>query len=83
MANRSLLPSPCKPEDQVTAGRTHYNWAEFEAIHLPLFHIRPRCLEPYVIRGTLHLLAEKTVNGIGWHPEYESLLAEKQEDSAA
>lgn len=69
------LPSTCGPEDKVKAGQLHYHWAEFDAINMDGLRVRPNCAEPYVVRGTFHILADRESDGLGWHPEYQSLLA--------
>lgn len=50
--------------EKVEFGRRFYRWLELEA----KFPIRPRCEEPYVMRGSYQILA----NGcrVGWHPEF-------------
>jgi len=35
-------------------------------------HIRPRCTEPYVMRGSYHMLASKLK--VGWHVDFLSRL---------
>ncbi|MEE4577549.1 ABC-three component system protein [Paenibacillus polymyxa] len=46
------------------AGRALFNWMDQDAN----IHIRPRCTEPYVMRGSYHLLSNKLQ--IGWHPDF-------------
>jgi hypothetical protein len=60
--------------DQAAAGRWLYNWFQDQA-DIP---IRPRCHEPYVQRGTYHLLAGNENDGprVGWHPEFLSRIRE-------
>ncbi len=41
-----------------------YKWASDEA----KIHIRPRCEEPYVVRGSFHILSD--AQRVGWHPEF-------------
>lgn len=66
------LSSPAKEEDKVQAGKKVYEWSQ----EAELF-IRPKCKEPYVGRGSLHMLAND--RRVGWHPEFverlKSLLA--------
>jgi hypothetical protein len=45
-------------------GRQVYNWMEQNA----LIHIRKDCTEPYVMRGSFHILADSKRPKIGWHP---------------
>jgi hypothetical protein len=48
------------------AARALYQWVEAEAN----FPIRPRCGEPFVTRGTFHILANGSAPRVGWHPEF-------------
>jgi len=50
--------------EKVEFGRRFYRWMELEA----KFPIRPRCEEPYVMRGSYQILADGS--RIGWHPEF-------------
>jgi len=57
-------------EDAVclAAGRELYRWAELETNSL---RIRERVTEPYVVRGTFHILANARPNPhIHWHPRF-------------
>lgn len=56
------------PAQLVTAGRKLYNKIE-QQVQIP---IRPKCTEPYVMRGTYHSLSNK--GRVGWHPDFESRL---------
>jgi hypothetical protein len=50
----------------VAAGRELYQWAELQTDHL---RIRERVTEPYVVRGTFHILANATpLPQVHWHP---------------
>lgn len=49
------------------AGRKVLEWAEHTS--LP---IRPRVIEPFVSRGSLHMLADEL--RLGWHPEFRDKL---------
>ncbi|ANS76487.1 hypothetical protein AWM70_19480 [Paenibacillus yonginensis] len=46
------------------AGRALFNWMDQEAN----IHIRPRCTEPYVMRGSYHLLSNQL--RVGWHADF-------------
>lgn len=46
------------------AGRALFNWMDQEAN----IHIRPRCTEPYVMRGSYHLLSNRLK--VGWHADF-------------
>jgi hypothetical protein len=51
------------------AARDVLKWAE-----RVLIPIRPRVIEPFVTRGSLHMLADET--RLGWHPDFSDRLAE-------
>jgi hypothetical protein len=51
------------------AARDVLRWAEQSVIP-----IRPRVTEPFVTRGSLHMLADE--KRVGWHPEFRDRLAE-------
>lgn len=51
------------------AGATLYNWAEFETGKIESLRIRARVTEPYVLRGSFHILANATPEPrVYWHP---------------
>ncbi|MDX1526118.1 MAG: ABC-three component system protein [Pseudidiomarina maritima] len=53
------------------AGATLYNWAEFETGKLESLRIRARVTEPYVLRGSFHILADATPEPrVYWHPRF-------------
>lgn len=53
------------------AGVTLYNWAEFETGKMEALRIRARVTEPYVVRGSLHILADITPEPrVHWHPRF-------------
>lgn len=53
------------------AGATLYNWAEFETGKIESLRIRTRVTEPYVLRGSFHILADVTPKPkIYWHPRF-------------
>ena len=56
--------------EKIKAARIIYDWVEKEA-DIP---IRPRCNEPFITRGSYHMLADK--QEVGWHVEFRSRLAE-------
>jgi hypothetical protein len=66
------------PEDTLReAGATLYNWAEFETGKIESLRIRARVTEPYVLRGSLHILADATpMPRIYWHPKFLGRLGE-------
>lgn len=53
------------------AGVTLYNWAEFETGKIEALRIRARVTEPYVLRGSFHILANSTPEPrVYWHPKF-------------
>lgn len=53
------------------AGTTLYNWAEFETGKIESLRIRARVTEPYVLRGSFHILADATPEPkVYWHPRF-------------
>jgi hypothetical protein len=53
------------------AGITLYHWAEFETGKIESLRIRARVTEPYVLRGSLHILADATPEPrVYWHPKF-------------
>ncbi|RUL84353.1 ABC-three component system protein [Tautonia sociabilis] len=61
--------------EKVRAARALYQWVESEAN----FPIRPRCTEPFVTRGSLHILADDL--RIGWHPDFAERVKRALESS--
>lgn len=53
------------------AARFVLAWAERVAVT-----IRPGVTEPFVVRGSLHMLADESPPRIGWHPDFHDRLAE-------
>jgi hypothetical protein len=65
------LPDDSAEEALREAGVTLYNWAEFETGKIESLRIRARVTEPYVVRGSLHILAEATPEPrVYWHPRF-------------
>lgn len=57
----------------LAAGRELYRWAELETTAL---RIRERVTEPYVVRGTFHILANARPRPhVYWHPRFLAKLA--------
>ncbi len=53
------------------AGATLYNWAEFEIGKIESLRIRTKVTEPYVVRGSLHILADAMPEPrVYWHPRF-------------
>lgn len=65
----------CQENDLQSHGRELYNWMEFKAD----IRVRPQVSEPFVLRGSYHMLADKNPPEVGWHPRFldklKSLLA--------
>ena len=58
------------------SGRKHYNATIDRNVK-----IRPDVSDPYVMRGSLHILADKLT--IGWHPNYVEMMAPQPEGDPA
>ncbi len=53
------------------AGATLYNWAQFETGKIESLRIRARVTEPYILRGSFHILADsKPEPRVYWHPSF-------------
>lgn len=53
------------------AGATLFNWAEFETGKIESLRIRARVTEPYVLRGSFHILADATpMPRVYWYPRF-------------
>lgn len=53
------------------AGETLYNWAQFETGKIESLRVRARVTEPYVLRGSFHILADVTPEPrVYWHPRF-------------
>jgi len=53
------------------AGTTLYTWAEFETGKIESLRIRARVTEPYVLRGSFHILADSMPQPrVYWHPRF-------------
>src|SRR5690606_37180512 len=51
-------------QELVVIGRAIYSWSQNCNIH-----IRTKVTEPYVTRGSFHMLANEICNKLYWHPE--------------
>lgn len=59
------------------AGMIIYNWAEFETGKIEALRIRTRVTEPYVVRGSFHILADATPEPrVHWHPRFLERISE-------
>jgi hypothetical protein len=53
------------------AGASLYTWAEFETGKIDSLRIRTRVTEPYVLRGSFHILADVLPTPrVYWHPRF-------------
>ena len=53
------------------AGATLYNWAEFETGKIESLRLRARVTEPYILRGSFHILADTRPRPkVYWHPRF-------------
>jgi hypothetical protein len=53
------------------AGAILYNWAQFETGKIESLRIRARVAEPYVLRGSFHILADAMPEPrVYWHPRF-------------
>lgn len=67
-------------EAYLRAGKDLYNWAEIQSINISTLRIRERVSEPYVLRGSLHILANaRPQPRVYWHPRFLSHIAETTE----
>ncbi|MEU9504815.1 ABC-three component system protein [Micromonospora sp. NPDC048170] len=55
-------------DEKVKAARKIYEWVD-KVARMP---IRPECREPFVTKGSFHMLADEQL--IGWHPDFEARL---------
>jgi hypothetical protein len=67
-AMRDELGGDAADEAKEIAARSVLQWAERSSIH-----IRPSVTEPFVCRGSLHMLADEL--RVGWHPDFYDRLA--------
>lgn len=55
----------------LSAGKALYRWADLESGNIPALRIRERVVEPYVVRGGFHILANfAPVPKVYWHPHF-------------
>jgi hypothetical protein len=75
--------SPAASElEQRKVGRQIFNWMEQTAD----VRIRPNVTEPYVMRGSFHVLADGSAPRVWWHPKFLERVAEilgAEHDSAS
>jgi hypothetical protein len=66
---------PVKDDILIERGLEIFDWMNDSQ-----FHIRRNCTEPYVMRGSYHMLANKTNLCLGWHPKFKERLADLLEN---
>ncbi|HEX7406754.1 MAG TPA: ABC-three component system protein [Candidatus Binatia bacterium] len=64
------LPADAGDAAKTAVAREIYRWVE-EATAPP---IREQCTERFLVRGSLHILADRADTGVGWHPEFAARL---------
>lgn len=65
------LNSDSAEEELRKAGASLYNWAEFQTGMIESLRIRARVSEPYVLRGSFHILADAMPEPrVHWHPKF-------------
>jgi hypothetical protein len=69
LAMKDEIGDDATAEAQERAARDVLRWAEQSVIP-----IRPQVTEPFVTRGSLHMLADE--QRVGWHPDFRAMLAE-------
>ena len=74
---REELGEEAAEEQKLKSARALYDWVESRA-NIP---IRPRCDEPFVTRGSFHMLADDLK--VGWHPDFAKRVKELLEREAA
>jgi hypothetical protein len=57
-------------ERKLEAAKRIYRWAETDLRE----NIRPECTDPFVCKGSMHILADALK--VGWHPDFEARLLE-------
>lgn len=64
------------------AGANLYKWAELESGKIESLRIRARVTEPYVLRGSFHILADAKPNpSVYWHPKFLDRLHDVLEET--
>lgn len=57
-------------ETFIDKGLEVFDWMNDSQIH-----IRANCTEPYVMRGSYHILADKKDLSLGWHPKFKERIS--------
>ncbi len=66
------LPPTVSEMELKKVGRQIFNWMEQTAD----LRIRPNVTEPYVMRGSFHILANKPAPSVWWHPKFLERVSE-------
>jgi hypothetical protein len=64
------LPAEVTERAKTEMARKVYQWVE-EASAPP---IRNQCTERFLVRGSMHMLADRIDSGVGWHPDFAARL---------
>lgn len=64
------LPAEVTERAKTEMARKVYQWVE-EASAPP---IRNQCTERFLVRGSMHMLADRIDSGVGWHPDFTARL---------
>jgi hypothetical protein len=67
---RDDLPPAAAEQAKIEMAKAVYQWVE-EASAPP---IRNLCTERFLVRGSLHMLADRIDTGVGWHPDFAARL---------
>lgn len=70
-AEKNELKATATETSKQEVARSILAWAEKVAVP-----IRPGVTEPFVVRGSFHMLADEKPPRIGWHPEFQYRLVE-------
>lgn len=73
----AILDEMADEDDDLKCGRRIYKWMEIEA----KIHLREKCTESFVMRGSYHMLANELK--VGWHPNFAKLLNKIEEGELA
>lgn len=61
----------------LAAGKALYRWADMDSGNINTLRIRERVTEPYVLRGSFHILANtRPLPRVYWHPRFLSRVGE-------
>jgi hypothetical protein len=72
LALQDEMPSSDDEDECKKVGRKLFNWMEQNAD----IRIRPQVTEPYVMRGSYHILADQNPPRVHWHPKFVERLSQ-------